>query len=130
MKLRRKHHFAAEVSTSSLNDIMFFLLLFFLIISTVSNPNVLKVMLPKAANNQTISKIQLALTITADKRYHLDGKYVPPEELEGVLKEKAGNVADATLVLRLDKSLTVQDLVDILSIGKKLKIKVLLATEK
>ncbi|RYF68886.1 MAG: biopolymer transporter ExbD, partial [Cytophagaceae bacterium] len=37
MKLRRKRKFAAEVATSSLNDIMFFLLLFFLIISTVAN---------------------------------------------------------------------------------------------
>ena len=31
MKIKRKNHFAAEVATSSLNDIMFFLLLFFLI---------------------------------------------------------------------------------------------------
>ncbi|MFZ4800138.1 MAG: biopolymer transporter ExbD, partial [Bacteroidia bacterium] len=46
MKLRRKKRFEAEVATSSLNDIMFFLLLFFLIISTIANPNVIKVLLP------------------------------------------------------------------------------------
>ncbi len=49
MKIRRKSRFAPEVFTHSLNDIMFFLLLFFLIISTMSNPNVIKLMLPKAS---------------------------------------------------------------------------------
>ena len=48
MKIQRRKRFAAEVSTASLNDIMFFLLLFFLIISTLANPNVIKIMLPKA----------------------------------------------------------------------------------
>jgi biopolymer transport protein ExbD len=54
MKLRRKKSFEAEVATSSLNDIMFFLLLFFLIISTIANPNVIKVLLPKALIKPTI----------------------------------------------------------------------------
>ena len=51
MKLKRLKRFHVEVATSSLNDIMFFLLLFFLIISTLANPNVLKLMLPQASNN-------------------------------------------------------------------------------
>ncbi|MFZ1331125.1 MAG: biopolymer transporter ExbD, partial [Flavobacteriales bacterium] len=42
MKFRRKPREHAEVSTESLNDIMFFLLLFFLIVSTLANPNVVK----------------------------------------------------------------------------------------
>ena len=40
MNLRRRTKETAEVSTESLNDIMFFLLLFFLIVSTLVNPNV------------------------------------------------------------------------------------------
>ena len=61
MKLRRRKRFEAEVSTSSLNDIMFFLLLFFLIISTIANPNVIKVLLPKGEKSQTLNKKQFAL---------------------------------------------------------------------
>ncbi len=52
MKIKRKNSFAAEVATSSLNDIMFFLLLFFLIISTITNPNVIKVLLPRSGAAQ------------------------------------------------------------------------------
>ncbi len=48
MKIRRKSRFAPEVFTSSLSDIMFFLMLFFLIISTMSNPNVIKLMLAQS----------------------------------------------------------------------------------
>jgi hypothetical protein len=35
MKIRKRSRFAAEVATSSLNDIMFFLLLFFLTLSSL-----------------------------------------------------------------------------------------------
>ena len=45
MNLRRKKKITAEVATSSMNDIMFFLMLFFLIMSTLLNPNVVKVVL-------------------------------------------------------------------------------------
>jgi biopolymer transport protein ExbD len=48
MNLRRTKHFKPEVSTSSLNDIMFFLLLFFLIVSTLANPNVIKLSFPSS----------------------------------------------------------------------------------
>ena len=46
MIIRRKKHFKPEVSTSSLNDIMFFMLLFFLIVYSLANPNVIKLLLP------------------------------------------------------------------------------------
>lgn len=129
-KLRRKHRFAAEVSTSSLNDIMFFLLLFFLIISTVANPNVIKVLLPKANSPQTLNKKQITLTVTADERYFIDQNQVPYELLEKELEHKFAGMIDPTIVLRLEKTLEVQKLVDLLQIGKKLKIKMVLATEK
>ena len=47
MELRRKSRMSSEVSTSSLNDIMFFLMLFFLIMSTMVAPSVIKINLPK-----------------------------------------------------------------------------------
>ena len=59
MNIRRKQQFKPEVSTSSLNDIMFFLLLFFLIVSTLANPNVIKVLLPKSRSAQEIDSSRL-----------------------------------------------------------------------
>jgi biopolymer transport protein ExbD len=47
---------------------------------------------------------------------------------EAVKKETAG-VEDPTIVLRMDAELTIQDLVDILSTGTKLKVRVVMATQ-
>ncbi|MEN9347834.1 MAG: hypothetical protein RLZZ77_1345, partial [Bacteroidota bacterium] len=74
MKINRRNRRNAEVSTHSLNDIMFFLLLFFLIISTMANPNVIKVLLPEAKDNQAKEASKtIQLTVDADRVYYLDG---------------------------------------------------------
>lgn len=130
MKIRRQNHFQAEVATSSLNDIMFFLLLFFLIISTVANPNVIKILLPKSNANQSLSKQQVSLTVTEDKRYFINKQEVSISQLETVLLQNFEGVPDPTVVLRIPYSLTVQDLVDVMQIGTKHKIKMVLATDK
>ncbi|MFD2936073.1 ExbD/TolR family protein [Spirosoma flavum] len=130
MKLRRKQKFAAEVATSSLNDIMFFLLLFFLIISTVANPNVIKLMLPKASATQQLSKKQVTLSVDENKKYFIDKKPVEPANLETELKTMMAGIAEPTVVVRFDKTLTVQDLVDVLQTGAKLNIRMVMATSK
>ncbi|MBK8445132.1 MAG: biopolymer transporter ExbD [Sphingobacteriales bacterium] len=130
MKLKRNRRFSAEVTTASLNDIMFFLLLFFLIISTVANPSIIKVMLPKSSSAQALSKKQVTLTVNAEKQYFVDNIAVAPDKLENTLKQSVANISDPTVVLRLDESLTVQDLVDVMQIGAKNKIKMVLATKR
>ena len=130
MKIKRSHDFKAEVATASLNDIMFFLLLFFLIVATFANPNVIKLMLPKASSSQTLSKKQITLSITADKKYYLDQVMVAPADLELALTERKKKINDMTIVLRADSHLTIQDLVDVLEIGKRVEVKMILATEK
>lgn len=130
MKLKRTKSFHAEVATSSLNDIMFFLLLFFLIISTVANPNVIKILLPKSEANQTLSKKTIALTVTENKRYFINQTEVPFRQLEQELVKQFQGVEDATVIIRLPRNLTVQDLVDVMEIGVKHKMKMVLATEK
>jgi len=128
MKIRRKSRFASEVSTSALNDIMFFLLLFFLIISTVANPSVIKLMLPRASSAQAISKQIITLSVTADKRYYVNNKAISRETLETRLTDLVAGLPEPTVLLRADQSLTIQDLVDVMQIGARLKIKMVLAT--
>lgn len=130
MKIKHPSEFKAEVATASLNDIMFFLLLFFLIISTFANPNVIKLLLPKASSSQTITKKQVTLSVNKDKNYFIDRKAIPTESLEVELQKLATTIPDVTIVVRADHSLTIQDLVDILQIGSKLRIKMILATDK
>ena len=130
MSIRRKSRFQAEMRAESMNDIMFFLMLFFLIISTVVNPSVIKLMLPKASTSQALNKQPLSLSITADKRYYINNTEVAAEFLETKLKQELGGIPDPTIVLRADNSLSIQDLVDVLELGVKLKAKMVLSTDK
>ena len=129
MKLRYKKQFTAEVATSSLNDIMFFLLLFFLIISTVTNPNVIKIVLPQSKASQAINKMQVTLTVTPEKEYYINKKPVPYAQLETAIVDACKDMEEPTIVIRLPYSLSVQDLVDVMQIGVKHKIKMVLATK-
>ena len=130
MKIKRRHQFAAEVATSSLNDIMFFLLLFFLIVSTIANPNVIKVLLPKSSETQALNKKTIVLTVTEKKEYFINNKPVPAAQLEQQLLKATKGLESPTVVLHIPRNLEIQDLVDVLKIGVKNKIKVVLATEK
>lgn len=130
MKIRRKARFAPEVFTHSLNDIMFFLMLFFLIISTMANPNVINLMLPEASEPQRSATQQLTLSVDAERRYYLDKQEIPFDQLESTLHDMFLGVEERAIVLRLDKSLAVQDLVDVLEIGAKEGIKMVMATAR
>lgn len=131
MKLRRRKNRGAEVSTHSLNDIMFFLLLFFLIISTMANPNVIKVLLPQANDNQSKeSHKTMQLAVDAQKNYYLDGTPLSLDQLDLRLLAIAKTNPDATCSINIDRTLTVQDLVDVMQIGAKNNVKMYLKTSK
>jgi biopolymer transport protein ExbD len=119
---------AAEVSTESLSDIMFFLLLFFLIVSTMVSPSVVKLNLPSSKKSQQVDKQPINLEISEDMRYFLAGKEVAFEQLESAIQVAINGKKEPTIVLRMDKALTVQQLVDVLEIGNRLKVKMILAT--
>ena len=130
MKFKRQRRFEAEVQTASLNDIMFFLLLFFLIVSTLGSPNVIKLLLPKSdKSTHDVSKQPLTLSITQDKQYFLDKQPVPYPSLEAALVQATAGMEEPTVILRAEQSLTIQDLVDVMPIGARIKIRMVLATE-
>ena len=128
MSIKRKRRFHAEVATSSLSDIMFFLLLFFLIISTLANPNVIKMTLPKAKANEKTNKQLISLSVTEDKKFYIDKEPVDFENLETSLMSKIGADKERTVVVRIPFNLQVQDLVDVLQIGVKNNLKFVIAT--
>jgi biopolymer transport protein ExbD len=131
MKFKRQRRFEAEVSTSSLNDIMFFLLLFFLIVSTLGIQNSINLNLPKASkSNQEVSKEKpVVVSIDADKKYYIDETQINFPELEEKIKAATANMPQPAVILRFDKKLTIQDLIDVMSIGAKSNIKMTFATE-
>lgn len=130
MNLRKRHlRASAEVNTSAMNDIMFFLLLFFLIASTVTNPNVIKLMLPKSSSGQAVSKKTITVSITKDLQYYVDKKEVPVENLAATLQSYTKVATELTIVLYVDKTVAIQDVVQVMDTAQKLNIKLVLATE-
>lgn len=129
MNLRSKNKFRAEVSTSSLSDIMFFLMLFFLITSTMISPSVIKLTLPSSKYHQTVRKTEISISITANHQFYINNEQISIENMEQALKQKILDPEKVTVVIRCDKDVPVQDLVDILQIGNKLKIRMILATK-
>jgi len=129
MRLKRNKRFHTEVATSAMSDIMFFLLLFFLIISTLANPNVIKLALPKSEANDTTNKQHVSLSVTQDKRYFIDKQEVQFSDIEEKLRTEVDPKLQ-TVVIRIPYDLQVQDLVDLLQIGVKLNVKFVIATDR
>ena len=145
MRVGRRRREEAEVEASSMNDIMFFLMLFFLIASTLANPNVINIMLPKASTTTQMETKTFPLTLRIENigtekeelGIYIEQDRVAFDDLDDILteeKEKAG-VSDEgksllNVVLRLDKDLKVQDMVDVMQVGANLGIKMVLATDK
>jgi biopolymer transport protein ExbD len=127
-QIKRNKRFHAEIATSSLSDIMFFLLLFFLIISTLANPNVIKMTLPKAKTSEKTNKQLITLSVTEQKLYYIDKQEVSFADIEKQLLAKIGNNKEQAIVVRIPYNLQVQDLVDLLQIGVQNNLKFVIAT--
>jgi biopolymer transport protein ExbD len=93
------------------------------------NPNVIKLFLPAAKQSPQMAKQPISLSITADKQYYINKVPVAIDQLESELKIQLSKLDQPTVVLRLDKSLTIQDLADVMSIGEELQVKMVLASE-
>ncbi len=129
MNLSRRRKLSSHVETSSMNDIMFFLMLFFLIVSTMVNPNIIKLMLPNAKSSKQMMKQPITISVDAAGGYFIDRQSTSAAQLESELQRRVQGLESPTAVLRVDASLNVQKLVDILEIGNRLKIKMVMATQ-
>jgi len=129
MNLHKRKKITAEVAISSMNDIMFFLMLFFLIMSTLLNPNVVKLTLPNSKHNQTLRQKEVTISVTKELQYYVNNVPVAFGMLEPLLAAELSKSKDLTVILRCDSGITVQNLVNVLEIGNKLKVKMVLATK-
>ena len=79
-RLRENHN---EVDAGPLNDILFILLMFFLMISTLANPNVIKMSVPRSKSD-TKSKQSVVVSVDKDKNFYVGAKKINPAfEIEG-----------------------------------------------
>ena len=94
MQIRRRKEFHDEDAMSAMNDIMFFLMLFFLIISTMANQNIIKLLLPKAEVTEQLAKQPVTLSVTEDLKYYINQSEVNVTDLEAALQSAMANNID------------------------------------
>lgn len=131
MNLRtRRGRGETRVFTDSLNDIMFFLMLFFLLASAVANPQVVKLLLPRsAAGEQSVAKKTITVSVTQDLKYYLDKEEIPLENLLPSLQAAMQPGEELTIMLYADSSVPIQNVISVMDVANKLKIRLVLATE-
>jgi len=129
MNLRKRQRGSVEVHTSALNDIMFFLLLFFLLASAVANPNVVKLFLPRSSSGQSIPQKTINVSITKDLEYFVEKKQVNAADLFQNIEIYQKASPDLTIILYADRTIAIENVIELTDIANKLKIKLVLATE-
>ena len=93
------------------------------------SPSVIKLTLPRAQHNQTVRKTEIAVSITKDLKYYVNNKEVDFKAIEDEIASIIKKSKEPTVVIRCDNSIPVQDLVNVMQIGNKLKVKMILATK-
>ena len=68
------------------------------------------------------------MSVTEEKQFFVDKEEVPFDKLEATLLAKMDPAKDQTVVIRIPFNMQVQDLVDVLQIGVKNKLKFVIAT--
>ncbi|MFA5246025.1 MAG: biopolymer transporter ExbD [Pedobacter sp.] len=129
MNLRKRQRGNVEVHTSALNDIMFFLLLFFLLASAVVNPNVVKLFLPRSSSGQSIPQKTINVSITKDLEYFVEKKQVNAADLYQSIEVYQKASPDLTIILYADRTVAIENVIELTDIANKLKVKLVLATE-
>lgn len=91
MNIRKKLRDKSELHTSALNDILFILLLFFLIVSTLANPNVVKVNNPKGKAD-TKTKQNIVVSIDKENKIFLNQQEILVSQLDTVISAEVNKV--------------------------------------
>ena len=120
MNIRNRLRAHPEVQTGALNDILFILLLFFLIVSTLANPNVIKVSNPKAKSD-TKAKQTVVITVDKDQNIYIGQKIISFEQLEPELKEFLAKETDKpSVVINGDSTSHLGTAIKVMQVIKKL----------
>lgn len=123
-----------ESNSSSMSDLVFLLLIFFMITSTLISPNAVKLLLPESTS-KTMAKQNVTVYIDDAYNFYVGDVAVQPAELETYIRGGIeGGVDDACVVLRADKTVPVQYVVNVIDAVNSInsnsgtKHKVILAT--
>ncbi|KWW31017.1 MAG: biopolymer transport protein ExbD [bacterium P3] len=132
--IKHQSHIRIESNSSSMSDLVFLLLIFFMITSTLISPNAVKLLLPESSS-KTMAKQNVTVYIDENRNFYVGEQMVDPAQLQTTIASGIETgVNDACVVLRADKNVEVQYIVNVIDAVNELnantgcKHKVILAT--
>ena len=110
-----------ELDTGPLNDILFILLMFFLMISTLANPNVVKMSVPRSKSD-TKQKQSVVVSVDKDKRIFVGSKQIVPDSLESALRKyiNEGDSIKPAVVINADSVAHWGEIIKVMKVARRL----------
>lgn len=120
-----------DINITPMLDLAYVLMVIFIIMTTAAVQGI-KVNLPKASDQPSLSKPKtVAVTINDAGQIYMDAVPVTLEELEGRLRQKKAEMPDLPVIVRGDGATQYQNVVDVLALMGELDITQLgLVTQK
>lgn len=128
MNLRGRNKVDPTFNMSSMTDIVFLLLIFFMLTSTLVTVSAIDVLLPKAGGKTENSK-SVAISITNKSVFYIDKKKISSSRLENEILKSVGVDKKKTIVIRGDKDVPYKNVMKVIDIANKNKLKMILAVK-
>ncbi|MBI2967866.1 MAG: biopolymer transporter ExbD [Bacteroidetes bacterium] len=130
MQIKPSQTVKATFQMWSMMDLIFILLMFFMLISTLIIPNVnaLKLLLPNSSTAAKQENIKVSVAINENRDYFINDQPVPAEQMETVLSSFLRDKVNPIVILHTHKSVPIENVVKVLDVANRLKVKLVLAT--
>lgn len=133
MGLKRRLRVEPEFSLAAMIDVIFLLLMFFMLTSKFVTVNALNLQLPSSSAASDQASHDLRVSINSAGQFFFNERPIDPARLEPALKGSiAGMKEDAkstTITVEAEQGVPIENVVTVLDIANRLKIKTILATE-
>jgi len=114
MKLEPRNSVTTAFQLASLTDIVMLLLIFFLLSSTYIIQPGIKVELPPSETSQVIDQKSIIVTLTRDGVVWLGETRTTLEGLAGLLRQQLVSGGQQTVVIKADRSVTLETTVNVI----------------
>ncbi|GIV32103.1 MAG: hypothetical protein KatS3mg030_405 [Saprospiraceae bacterium] len=129
MALKRRNKISAEFSMASLTDVIFLLLIFFVLTSRLVKLSNLD--LPES-DSKTVAPVTMVVEVDRQGRYLVNTQPRSLSQVEGILRERIkelGKSEEITLTIAAEKDAAFDEVVDLIQLAGKLRVKAILATQ-
>ena len=129
MGLKKRTKISPEFSMSSLTDIIFLLLIFFMLTSTMVKLDMYD--LPES-DSKTVAPVDITVAIRKDNSWEFNGASIKKSRILSKVKRALTtqkNKKNATITIVAEKGVPFKNVMTVMEIANKLKMKAIIATK-